>query len=453
MKYSKKNFSLISGWGLNKWAKVKIFTPKNLDQLISFIQKSNSGSILVRGLGRSYGDASLLDGKNIICMKQFNKIELDYLKKTITVGAGITLREIIGHIVPKGFFLPVISGTSNITIGGAVASDIHGKNHYLDGSFGNHIKKISLIDGKGNIQELSPLEEEKKDIFWATIGGMGLTGAIFEVTINLLSISTSLINVDTRRFDDLDALIIEMEKNLNKYKYSVAWIDGLNNKLRGVLTRGDHLEINDLDIKEKKNPFIFKKVKYRSKPKFLTKIFLNKYTVKIFNILWFYKSPKNEIDKHESIATFFHPLDVIKDWNKIYGSKGFIQYQFFVPDHSVEKIKFVLNYLRKKNVPCFLTVLKKFGGKNPSLLSFPDKGWTLTTDIPNYIPKINKILDFLDKEIANSGGKIYLTKDSMQSAEIFKKTYPNFQKWKKIKKKLDPDFKFVSDLTKRLKFF
>ncbi len=453
MKYSKKRFSLISGWGLNKWAKVNVITPNYLDELINLIKKSDSESILVRGLGRSYGDAALIDGKTIISMKKFNKIEVDSFKKTITVGAGITLREIIKKIVPKGFFLPVIPGTSNITVGGAVASDIHGKNHYIDGSFGNHIKKISLIDGMGKIQELSPLRKETKEIFWATIGGMGLTGVVFEVTINLLSISSSLINVDTKRFDDLDSLIIEMEKNLNKYKYSVAWIDGLNKKFRGVLTRGGHLEINDLDSNEKKNPFLIKEVKYRSKPKFLTKIFLNKYTVKIFNTLWFYKSSKNEIDKHESISSFFHPLDIIKDWNKIYGSKGFIQYQFFVPNHSVEKIKFVLEFLRKENVPCFLTVLKKFGKKNPSPLSFPDKGWTLTTDIPNSSKKINEILDFLDKEIAKSGGKIYLTKDSMQSAYIFKKTYPDFQKWKEIKKKLDPEFKFVSDMSKRLKFF
>ncbi|MDC3232483.1 decaprenylphosphoryl-beta-D-ribose oxidase, partial [Prochlorococcus sp. AH-716-A09] len=166
---------------------------------------------------------------------------------------------------------------------------------------------------------------------------------------------------------------------------------------------------------------------------------MNKLTVKVFNILWFYKSPINRVGKKESIFTFFHPLDAIKDWNKIYGSKGFIQYQFFVPNYSKEKIKFALEYLKQNRVPCFLTVIKKFRKRNPSYLSFPDEGWTLTTDIPNCIPKINQILNHLDNEIAKSGGKIYLTKDSMQSSDMFKRTYPLLENWKKLKKELDPE--------------
>ncbi|MDC3232481.1 FAD-binding oxidoreductase [Prochlorococcus sp. AH-716-A09] len=190
----KKRFSLISGWGLNKWAKVNIFTPKNFNELVYFIKRSTSSSILVRGLGRSYGDAANLDGQNVINLENFKKIKLNSPNSTLTAGGGATLREIIKEIVPKGFFLPVVPGTSNITIGGAVASDVHGKNHYQDGSFGDHILKISLIDGNGNLQDLSPLIENQKEKFWATVGGMGLTGVIYEVTINLISISSSLIS-------------------------------------------------------------------------------------------------------------------------------------------------------------------------------------------------------------------------------------------------------------------
>ncbi len=453
MKYLKKGFSLVSGWGLNKWAEVNTSTPKNLDELVNLIKESNSGSILARGLGRSYGDAANLDGQTVINLDNFKKIEFDPSNSTLTVGGGATLKEIIKEIVPKGFFLPVVPGTSNITIGGAVASDVHGKNHYQDGSFGNHVKKVSLVDGNGYIQELSPSIENQKEKFWATVGGMGLTGVIYEVKVNLISISSSLISVDTRRFNHIEDLIMEMEKNAKDYKYSVAWIDSLHKKFRGVLTRGNHLKFENLKINEQENPLVIKSTKERSKPKFLTKIFLNKFTVKVFNTLWFYKSPRNEIGKHESISTFFHPLDKIKDWNKIYGSKGFIQYQFFVPSDSKEKIKFVLDYLKQNDVPCFLTVLKKFGKRNSSYLSFPDEGWTLTTDIPNSIPRIDKILNILDKEIAKSGGKIYLTKDSIQSADIFKKTYRFFNYWKKIKKELDPELKFISDISIRLEMF
>ncbi len=449
----KKSLSTVSGWGLNKWAKVNTFTPKNLDALVDFIKKSNSSSILARGLGRSYGDAAQLDGKNIINLENFKKIKLNTSNSTLTVGGGATLREIIKEIVPKGFFLPVVPGTSNITVGGSVASDVHGKNHYQDGSFGNHIIKISLIDGNGYLQDLSPFVENQKEKFWATVGGMGLTGIVYEVDINLLPISSSLITVDTQRFKDIEDLMIEMDKNAYKYKYSVAWIDSLHKKFRGVLTRGNHLKLEDLNTEEQNNPLLVRDIKDRSKPKFLNKIFLNTLTVKIFNTLWFYKSPKKEMGKHESISTFFHPLDKIKDWNKIYGSKGFIQYQFYVPNASKEKIKFVLEYFKLHGVPCFLTVLKKFGKGNLSYLSFPEEGWTLTTDIPNCIPQINKILNFLDKEIAKSGGKIYLTKDSMQSEDIFKKTYPFLKKWKEVKRELDPELKFISDISKRLKIF
>ena len=161
---------------------------------------------------------------------------------TLTVGGGVTLKEVIKEIVPRGFFLPVVPGTSNITIGGAVASDVHGKNHYQDGSFGNHILKISLIDGNGNHQELSPFVEKQKEKFWATVGGIGLTGVIYEVNINLISISSSFIEVNTKRFNDIEELITEMEKNLIVYKYSVAWIDSLHKEFRGVLTRGNHLK-------------------------------------------------------------------------------------------------------------------------------------------------------------------------------------------------------------------
>lgn len=453
VEHLKKRFSFVSGWGLNKWAKVKTFIPKNLEELVDFVKKSTPGSILARGLGRSYGDAAQLDGKTVINLKNFKTIKLNKSNSTLTVGGGVTLKEIIKEIVPRGFFLPVVPGTSNITIGGAVASDVHGKNHYQDGSFGNHIIKISLIDGNGNIQELTPFIEKQKEKFWATVGGIGLTGIVYEVKIKLISISSSLIEVNTKRFNDIEDLITEMEKTLIDYKYSVAWIDSLNKKFRGVLTRGNHLKYESLNLDEQTNPLFVSNIKDRSKPKFLSKIFLNYLTVKIFNTLWFYKSPKDKISKHESISNFFHPLDKVKDWNKIYGSKGFIQYQFFVPNNSKEKIMFVLDYFKRNRIPCFLTVLKKFGKSNSSHLSFPDEGWTLTTDIPNCVPQINKILNFLDNEIAKSGGKIYLTKDSMQSADIFKKTYPNLDKWKKVKNELDPEFKFISDISKRLNFF
>ena len=451
MKNLKKQSIKISGWGLNKHANVKIFKPSDLKELINFIKSSQQKSILARGLGRSYGDASLLDGKTIIKMDKFKKICLNTKDSTITVGAGVSIREILSEVVHKGFFLPVIPGTSNVTVGGAIAADVHGKNHYKDGSFGSNIIKISIVDGSSKVQELDPENEYHK--FWATVGGMGLTGVIFEATIKLFRISSSLISVDTKRFKDLNSLMLQMDQDENYYKYNVAWIDSLNKNFRGVLTRGNHINFEDLNPKEKFNPLEYKEKVTRSLPDFLPGNLLNKYSVRAFNSVYFYKSPKDSKNEHQSVQSFFHPLDALEEWNKIYGKKGFIQYQFCVPNNSNYLIEFVLNTLRKNNIPSFLTVLKKFGVKNSSLLSFPSKGWTLATDIPNSKPNIYKVLDFLDNEIKNCGGKIYLAKDSRQSVLTFKQTYPKLREWMKIKKELDPENKFISDMGKRLEFF
>ncbi len=448
----------ISGWGQTKKSLVNILSPSSLDKIKKIISESKAKSLITRGLGRSYGDAAQLSNSSILDLSLFNKIEVDFKSNTVTAGSGVCFSELLEKLIPLGFFLPVTPGTKNITVGGAVAADIHGKNHHVDGSFANHVLELKIIDGNSKLHKLLPYKTiDKKltdDYFWATVGGMGLTGVIIEVKFELIPISSSLMKVDTRRFNNIDSLMENMISSDDKYRYSVAWVDSLSEKGRGVLTCGDHAIKKDLNknIKEKfKENFLFYETKSNFKaPNFIPNGVLNKFTVRAFNETWFRKAPVIRENEFQTIQKFFYPLDGLDNWNNIYGSKGFIQYQFVIPDDSAFLIKHILNILRIKEIPTFLTVLKRFGNSNKGYLSFPKKGWTLAIDIPNNKSNLAEILDDLDKKIASHDGRIYLAKDSRMSENIFKSTYLFFDKWRKIKNIYDPKNIFYSDLANRL---
>ena len=450
----KENISLVTGWGLHNASEVKIIKPSNLEQVEKTILNSKKNSIISRGLGRSYGDAAQLNHGSVIDLQSINHINIDREKGIVTAGAGVSIDYLLKIIVPQGFFIPVSPGTRFVTIGGAIASDVHGKNHHISGSFGNHIYEISLIDGLGNFKRLSNKKsssKEEKDQFWATIGGMGLTGVILEASFSLLKIKTSQIISDVFRYKDLDNLMDAMLIADNNYEYSVAWVDSLSRSNRGIFTGGNHAVKNNLkEFIYDEHPLIYKAESIASAPSFFPNRILNRFTVKAFNEAWFIKTPKFKKGILKSLGNFFHPLDGVNNWNKFYGSKGFIQYQFVVPDNESKVISEVLDIIRKAHVPSFLTVLKRFGPGNNSFLSFPMKGWTLAIDIPLSLDNLSNTLLKLDKKVSNAGGRIYLAKDSKQSSEMFEKTYPRLNEWKEIKRKMDPNNIFCSDLSKRL---
>ena len=447
---------LINGWGMCNSVEAQLIKPKNLEELKFIIKNAESFSIIARGLGRSYGDAAQLKNSKVILLSEFNKIDLNHEKCTVTVGAGVSLEELLHFIVPKGYFIPVSPGTCKVTIGGAIASDVHGKNHHVDGSFGNHVKELLIVDGNANDKVLSPESfygKDNNDKFWATIGGMGLTGIIVEATFSLIPIESSYMLVDTLRFNDLESLMEAMVKSEKKFRYSVAWVDSLDKKGRGILSLGNHAKIDDLNKVECSNPLIYNSKSLTNAPRFFPKGLINKLTVSAFNNAWFYKSPKLETNKIQTFSSFFHTLDGVSNWNNIYGSSGFIQYQFVVPDSHLFMIKKVLETLRKEKAYSFLTVLKRFGKSNKGLLSFPKEGWTLAIDIPNLGGNLLNTLNALDKELEECGGRIYLAKDIRQSSKTFKSTYQLFQKWKNLKIEMDPDLKFCSDISNRLEMF
>ncbi len=444
---------IISGWGRYLFSKSKLYIPSNKSQIEEIIFDSPSKSTIARGMGRSYGNPAQMNFGNVINFKLFNNISIDYGQSKVTVGGGVTFDNLLKKIVPNGFFVPVSPGTRFVTVGGAIAADVHGKNHHIDGSFCNFVDYIKLIDGRGKQITLSPYDSEKSKYFWATCGGMGLTGLIIEAKFSLIPIETSFMNVVSQRIDDLDTLMHRMKENDAKYKYNVAWIDSLNSNGRGVITSGEHAlenEIYDSFSKEKLNLLKYDPKAIANTPNLFPRGILNSLTVKIFNEAWFRKVPKNGKNSFETISSFFHPLDAIENWNKIYGPKGFLQYQFVVPDSSAYLISRTLDKLRKIGAPSFLTVLKRFGNSNPGYLSFPMKGWTLAADVPISTSGLFEVLNDLDQEISESGGRLYLAKDSRQSEYIFKKTYPRYYDWIEIKSEMDPEGKFYSDLAHRI---
>lgn len=441
---------VLTGWGRTAPSRAHVDSPASVQGIQATVRAAGPRGVLARGLGRSYGDAAQSGGATVFDMTALHTFDLDVKAGTVTALAGASVDEILRAIVPAGFFVPVTAGTRFVTVGGAIAADIHGKNHHVEGSFGSHVTRMSVIDGSGELRELSPEDPGTADMFWATVGGMGLTGVIIDATFTLIPIETSRMSVDTVRCVDLDDVMSRMIEGDDDYRYSVAWIDSVAPSGRGVLTRGDHASRADLSAKEAAQPLAYATPSLPSAPAFLPNGLLNSASVRAFNEAWFRKAPKEKRGGVESIPAFFHPLDGVRDWNRIYGPQGFLQYQFVVPDAAGWIVERTLSRLKDVGAPSFLTVLKRFGPANPAPLSFPQPGWTLAADVPAGNDRLGPVLDELDELVASEGGRLYLAKDSRQSPSMLARTYPRLAEWQAVKDRMDPRGVFTSDLGRRL---
>jgi len=362
--------------------------------------------IIARGNGRCYGDASL--EKNTVSTLRFDKIlSFDPVKGYFECQSGITLDKVLEVIVPKGWFLPVTPGTKFITIGGAVASDVHGKNHHVDGSFSAHVLEMDVVIASGEVITCS--RDLNNDLFWATCGGMGLTGVISRVKFDLKKIETSFIKQKQLKAENLDE-VLQLFDQYKHYTYSVAWIDCLKKGKdfgRSILMLGEHAELEDLDENRKKAPLQLPKKKQITFPFNLPSFVLNQFTVKAFNFLYYGKNFKKEINNIVSYEPFFYPLDAILHWNRGYGKKGFVQYQFVLPLQSRQGLIEILRKISDQGLGSFLAVLKVFGPQD-DLISFPKEGYTLALDFP-VRNGLFKFLDELDKIVLKYDGRIYLS--------------------------------------------
>ena len=414
--------------------------------------KALSGSgVVARGLGRSYNDAAQLSGGSFIDTTIWNHVlHFDPSSGILKVEAGASLDQLMREFSETGYFVPVTPGTRHVTIGGAIACDVHGKNHHKDGSFTDFVSSIDLATPKG---VLTLTRNENPELFNATCGGMGLTGVILNATLRLLRIESTWMKVDTKKTNSLDEVLALMESEDDEYRYSVAWVDSLargSSLGRAVLTQGDHARLSDLGGSHLKAPLEFKPRTLFSAPDLFPSGILNSLTIKAFNEMWYQKSPKKEIGAIHHAASFFHPLDVVDNWNRIYGSKGFVQYQFVVPIGQEEVVKNSLELLSKNRAGSFLTVLKRFGKSNNGLISFPMKGWTLALDLPVGPATLPRLFDQLDEMVIEAGGRVYLAKDGRVSKSRLKAMYPKVDEFMRVVESVDPTRILRSDLSRRL---
>lgn len=411
-----KKLTSVANWGLYPAIKANVISPTTLLEFQEAVLSNKD--IIARGNGRCYGDASLQN--TIISTSKWNKfIAFDRENGIIEVESGVRLDEVLEVSVPAGFFISVTPGTKFITVGGAISSDVHGKNHHVDGCFSDHVIHFDLMIEDGSIIRCS--RNENKNLFWSTIGGMGLTGIVLSAKFLLKKIETSYIRNEAIQAKNLDE-IFELFESSESWTYNVAWLDCLqkgNSLGKSIMLRGEHATINELPDKLKNNPLKIKKKLNLNIPFFFPGFVLNSLSIKIFNWIFFNKQGKKHLKNYVDYETFFYPLDAVHNWNRIYGKNGFIQYQFVIPkEKGKEGMRKILETIAKSGNGSFLVVLKLFGDNNPEAYnSFPMKGYTLALDF-----KVNsgleKLVKDLDKIVMEYGGHIYRTKDAMSNPAL-----------------------------------
>ena len=413
----KANFTQkVTNWGNFPVVEKEIKSEDSVDRIKDFVRNNNE--VIARGNGRCYGDASL--SEHIFSTKRLNKfISFDRLNGIIECESGVLLSQILEIIVPQGYFLYVTPGTKFISVGGAIASDVHGKNHHAEGCFSEYVEAFSLLNENSEVITCS--RTENTDKFWATIGGMGLTGIILSAKFKLKNIETAYIRQESIKAENLDE-IFKLFDESESWTYNVAWIDCLQtgkNIGRSILMRGEHAFKHELPKKLQQNPLRLKQKFIPKVPFYFPDFMLNKWSVRLFNYLYFNKQKRREIKNFVDYETFFYPLDVVKDWNKIYGKKGFIQYQMVIPKaQGKEGMRKILDTIAKSGNGSFLAVLKLFGKENPlAYNAFPLEGYTLALDF-KVNSKLTKLVADLDEIVEEFGGRIYLTKDSMSKSSL-----------------------------------
>ena len=429
-----------------------ITEPAGLAEVPTLVSSAPRRGVIARGLGRSYNNAAQNGGGLVVRTTRLRQITRpDPATGLVTCEAGVSLGQLMTTALPLGWFVPVSPGTRQVTVGGAIAADVHGKNHHRAGSFARHVRSFDLLMADGEVRVITPADSP--ELFWGTAGGMGLTGIILRATIALTPVQTSRVRVDTVRTADIDETMACLAAADRSHGYTVAWADCLARggaMGRSVVTSGDFAAVSDLPPGERGDPLRFSPASLASAPPMFPNGLISRATVALMNEAWYRKAARRRTGELQTIGAFFHPLDGIRNWNRVYGPAGFLQYQYVVPVGQEDAVRKSFERISRARAPSFVTVLKRFGPGDPGLLSFPVPGWTLALDFPARTPGLAALLDGLDELVLAAGGRVYLAKDARVPPGTLAAMYPRLGEFRELRGRIDPGGVFVSDLSRRL---
>jgi len=453
----------LTGWGRVAPTVADLAAPASDDEaaaLFRYLAEAGGApaAAIPRGLGRSYNNAAQSAGGLVISTSGLDKIiSLDRATGVVVAEAGVSLEQLMVAGLPHGWFVPVSPGTRQVTVGGAIAADVHGKNHHVSGSFASHVISFDILfPGQGDGEQAAPRTVTRHgdpEVFWATAGGMGLTGFITRAAIQLKRVETALLAVDTIKTADIDETMAVLAEHDQKYGYTVAWSDDLatgGSLGRSIITSGDFAVLDDLSARQRRDPLAFAPRALLSAPGLFPPGLMNRHSIRLANAAWYARAPRRREHELQTISQFFHPLDGIRNWNRVYGPGGFRQYQYVLPFGAEAAVRRSFEMVSGHRAPSFVTVLKRFGQADPGLLSFPAPGWTLALDFPARTPGLGPLLDDLDKLVAGHGGRVYLAKDSRVSPATLEQMYPRLAEFRQFRAALDPRGTLASDLSRRL---
>jgi decaprenylphospho-beta-D-ribofuranose 2-oxidase len=447
----------LSGWGRTAPSTARVPPPpttaEELTAAFGAAATAPEGrGVLARGLGRSYGDAAQNAGGVVLEMTSLARVHrIDADAATAEVDAGVSLDRLLRLLFPLGLTVPVLPGTRQVTVGGAIACDVHGKNHHVDGSFGRHVVSLDLLTADGRVRTVRQ-DGPDQDLFWATVGGLGLTGLVLRATLSLRRVETSYVVSSTERAHDLDAVMTRLTEEDQDHPYSVAWFDSVSRGRllgRGLVMHGRDATVEDLPRRHARRPLRLPSDRTVTVPDHLPSGLVNRVSGRAFNEVWFRKAPRVRTEAVVPAFGFFHPLDAVAEWNRVYGPRGLCQYQLVVPFGAEDVVRRVVERIAATGHVSCLNVLKRFGPGSPAPMSFPMPGWTLAVDLP-VRPGLGRLLAELDALVLGAGGRVYLAKDSRLDPAALPAMYPRLAEFRAVLDRVDPQGRFVSDLSRRL---
>jgi decaprenylphospho-beta-D-ribofuranose 2-oxidase len=442
----------LTGWARTAPSVAQVLSTPDPEVIAKAVSQAEGRGMIARGLGRSYGDNAQNGGGLVVDMTPLSRIHsIDADTHMVDLDAGVSLDALMKAALPFGLWVPVLPGTRQVTIGGAIACDIHGKNHHSAGSFGDHVRSMDLVTADGEIRRLTP-DGPNSELFWATVGGNGLTGIILRVVLEMTPTETAYFINDGDNTSSLDETVaFHSDGSEANYTYSSAWFDAISPppKLgRAAITRGRLALRDELPRKLAKNPLKFDAPQLMTVPDVFPNGLMNKLTLSAIGELY-YRRGGHYRGKVQNLTQFYHPLDLLGEWNRGYGPAGFAQYQFLVPLSAVEEFKEIIREIQASGHYSALNVFKLFGPGNQAPLSFPMAGWNVAMDFPMK-HGVNELFNELDRRVLEFGGRLYTAKDSRMTAETFHAMYPRIDEWIAVRRKVDPNGVFASDMARRL---